>query len=104
MGARRWFQSCKQLVGSNLGAYHSMRKTKIFSWHKVTFKLGMQDVWNVDSFNKLLNKNFTFYNGRLATQSMFSKINWLCVYERVDKRRAKVETIVSLRNASNQLS
>lgn len=78
-----------------------MNMREAASWHHLTLQYGLADAWTMDSFRKMIKKNYTFDNGRLGLGSAVSRIDKFLVSQELDSRGGKIEAAPSIRRMSN---
>jgi exonuclease III len=78
-----------------------MNRKESSSWHLMTLKYGLSDVWCLDSFRKLSKKEFTFNNGRRGASSAMSRIDKFLVSQSVEERGGRIEAVASIRKLSD---
>ncbi len=52
-----------------------MHRREAASWHRMSLRYGLTDVWLLDSFHKQSEKEFTYDNGRAGRNSAISRID-----------------------------
>jgi hypothetical protein len=67
----------------------------------MTFRLGLSDAWELDSFHKLSKKTYTFDNGQQGPASVISRIDKFLVSQSVEERGGQIEASPLVRKLSD---
>jgi hypothetical protein len=86
-------------VTDHKGAYgtRQMHRREAASWHHMTLQYALADAWCLDSFHKMLEKEFTFDNGRVGKTSAISRIDKFMISQTVDEKGGRIEAAASMR-------
>jgi endonuclease/exonuclease/phosphatase family metal-dependent hydrolase len=78
-----------------------MHRREAATWHHLTLQHGLINAWNLDSFRKMLNKEYTFDNRRKGQGSTVSQIDKFLVSQELDSRGGRIEAAPSIRKISD---
>jgi exonuclease III len=78
-----------------------MRRRESASWHHMTLRYGLTDVWRLDSFRKLTKKAFTYDNGTTGVTSVVSRIDKFLVSQTLEERGGRIEVAASVRKLTD---
>jgi hypothetical protein len=67
----------------------------------MTLHHGLIDAWSLDSFRKMLRKEFTFDNGRSGPRSAVSRLEKFMISQEIEERGGRIKTAVSVRKLSD---
>ncbi len=78
-----------------------MHRREAATWHHLTLQHSLLDAWTLDSFRKMLKKEYTFDNGRKGQGSATSRIDKFLVSQELDSKGGRIEAAPSIRKISD---
>jgi hypothetical protein len=78
-----------------------MHRREAATWHHLTLQYNLMDAWQLDSFQKMSTKEFTFDNERSGAHSTISHIDKFLVSQDLDLRGGKIEVATLIRKFSD---
>jgi hypothetical protein len=78
-----------------------MHRKEAASWHHMTMRYGLTDAWLLDSFHKMLGKEFTYDNGRAGRTSAISRIDKFMISQTIEERGVRIEAAALMRKLTD---
>jgi exonuclease III len=78
-----------------------MHRNEAATWHHLTFQYDLMDAWQLDNFQKMSTKEFTFDNERSNACSTILHINKFLVSQDLDSKGGSIEVTTSIQKFSD---
>jgi hypothetical protein len=70
-----------------------LRKREVVTWHNPILQYGLVNIWGLDKYYKMLEKSYTFNNGKVGPHLVVSThIDKFMVLVELDAKGGKIET------------